>query len=256
MQSKDGKDKCQLYRCSILSENYNGEPIAFERKILPGSIASVILQKIQKDFEGQRIRSESFSDRIIFMSMFSTISIWTRKGTRTLALSTREKSKCLRQDSLTDSGYSWAPQKKASGIKDTQSIVANGNSVLLDCGGIREFWKGRNTIHLSGEFDNIDFLKKHAANQLCFCGAVTKLCGKLPEADSGKASKGRPESARRTPREIQIKQEERKLLADIPRLPLASGNRVLQNLENFESMPFTSKIESLRAAAKFIFQSR
>ena len=74
---------------------------------------------------------------------------------------------------------------------------------------------------------------------------------KQPEEDSGKASKGRPESARRTPREIQIKQEERKSLVDIPRLPPASGNRMLQNLENFESMPFMSKIESLRAAAKF-----
>ena len=30
MQSKDGKDTCQIYRCSLLSENYNGEPIAFE----------------------------------------------------------------------------------------------------------------------------------------------------------------------------------------------------------------------------------
>ena len=71
------------------------------------------------------------------------------------------------------------------------------------------------------------------------------------EENSGKASKGRPESAPRTPREIQIKQEELKSLVDIPRLPLASGNRMLQNLENFESMPFMSKIESLRAAAKF-----
>ena len=142
----------------------------------------------------------------------------------------------------------------------------------FNCGGIREFWKhpvfkgvrplgrgtlkmrsGRNTIHLIGEFDNSDFLFRtvHAANQLCTYGADTKLCEKQPEADSGKASKGGPESARRTPREILIKQEERKLLGDIPRLPPPSGNRMLQNLENFESMPFMSKIDSLRAAAKF-----
>ena len=60
----------------------------------------------------------------------STTSIWTRKGTKTLALSIREKSKCVRQDSLTDTGYSWVQEKKASGIKDMQSTVANGNSVL------------------------------------------------------------------------------------------------------------------------------
>ena len=47
-------------------------------------------------------------------------------------------------------------------------------------------------------------------------------------------------------------QEELKSLVDVPRLPPASGNRMLQNLENFESMPSMSKIESLRAAAKFI----
>ena len=186
------------------------------------------------------------------MSMFNDVDL-DKKGT--LALSIREKSKCMRQDSLTDTGYSWVPEKKASGIKDMQSIVANGNSVLRasPIGGIREFWKGRNTIHLSGEFDNIDFLFRtvHAANQLCIYGAVTKQCEKQPEADSGKASKGRPVSARRTPRKIQIKQEERKSLVDFPRLPTASGSRMLLNLEDFESMPSMSKFESLRAAAKF-----
>ena len=45
MQSSDGKDTCQLYRCSILSENYHGEPIAFEWKIFPGTTASKLLQK-------------------------------------------------------------------------------------------------------------------------------------------------------------------------------------------------------------------
>ena len=50
----------------------------------------------------------------------STTSIWTRKGTRTLAKSIREKSKFMRQDSLTHTGYAWVQQKKASGIKDTQ----------------------------------------------------------------------------------------------------------------------------------------
>ena len=117
MQSKDGKDKCQPYRCSIPSEKYNGEPIAFEWKIFPGTTASELLRKIQKDIEGQRIRSESFSDRVIIMSMFNDIDL-DKKGT--LALSIREKTKCMHQDSLTDAGYSWVPEKKASGIKDRQ----------------------------------------------------------------------------------------------------------------------------------------
>ena len=79
MQTKDGKDKCQPYRCSIVSEDYNREPFAFEWKIFAGTTASEILQQIQKGLEGQRIRPESFSDRIIFMSMFNDIDL-DKKG--------------------------------------------------------------------------------------------------------------------------------------------------------------------------------
>ena len=51
--------------------------------------------------------------------------------------------------------------------------------------------------------------------------------------------------------EIQIKQEDLKSLIDIPRLPHASGKRMLDNLKDFNSMPFMSKIEYLRTTAKF-----
>ena len=48
--------------------------------------------------------------------------------------------------------------------------------------------------------------------------------------------------------EIQAKQGDLVSLVGIPRLPHASGNRMLQN---FHSMPFMSKIEYLRTTAKF-----
>ena len=48
-----------------------------------------------------------------------------------------------------------------------------------------------------------------------------------------------------------MKQEDLKSLVDIPRLARASGNRMLQNLKDFNSMPFMSKIEYLRTTAKF-----
>ena len=51
--------------------------------------------------------------------------------------------------------------------------------------------------------------------------------------------------------EIHIKQEDVKSLDDIPRLPHASGNRMLQNLKDFNLMSFMSKIEYLRTTAKF-----
>ena len=80
-----------------------------------------------------------------------------------------------------------------------------------------------------------------------FYGAVTKWCG----TNSGERSQSRPESARKTHREFQIKQEDLKSLVDIPRLPHASGNRMLPSLKDFNSMPFMSKIACLRTTAKF-----
>ena len=47
------------------------------------------------------------------------------------------------------------------------------------------------------------------------------------------------------------KKEDLKSLVDIPRLPHATGNRMLQNLKGYNSMPFMSKIEYLRTTAKF-----
>ena len=271
MQTKDGKDKCQPFRCSVLSENYNGEPIAFEWKIFAGTTASEILQKIQKDFEGQRIRPESFSDPVIFMSMFNDIDL-DKKGNgdscninsrkikmyasrfidrHWVFLGPREKSKWYQGYAVNCGKWILRASPIVEEFENSGNPVFKGVSPLGR--GTLKMRSGRNTIHFNGECDNIDLLFRtvYAANQLCFYGAVTRLCEKQPEADSGKACKGRPESDRRTPREIQIKQEERMPLVDIPRLPLASENRMLQNLENFESMPFMSKIESLRAAAKF-----
>ena len=115
--------------------------------------------------------------------------------------------------------------------------------------GILKKKNNRDTIHLNGEYCNIDLLYRtvHSANQLCIYGAVTKWCG----PNSGEASQSRPERARKMSPELQIKQEDLKSLVYIPRLPHASGNRKLQNLKDFKSMPFMSKVEYLRTTAKF-----
>ena len=48
-----------------------------------------------------------------------------------------------------------------------------------------------------------------------------------------------------------FKREELKSLVDIPKLPPSFGNRMLENLESFESMPRRSQIEFLRTTAGF-----
>ena len=57
---------------------------------------------------------------------------------------------------------------------------------------------------------NIDLLYRtvHSSNQLCIYGAVAKWCGRRLRTNSGETSQSRYESARKTPREIQIKQED------------------------------------------------
>ena len=103
-------------------------------------------------------------------------------------------------------------------------------------------FKGMSTSN--GECCNIDLLYRtvHSANQLCIYGAVTKWCG----TNSG----DRLESARKTSPENRIKREDLKSLVDMPRLLQASGNRMLQSLKGFNSMPFMRKIEYLRTTAK------
>ena len=104
-------------------QGIDAEPIDFEWKIFPGGTALDFHHIIQKDQEGKRITVENFNDRSIFMS-WSTTLIWTRKEINLRAIPLREESKSTPQVSKTDTGHSWDPEKKASGIKDMQSIVA------------------------------------------------------------------------------------------------------------------------------------
>ena len=82
-------------------------------------------------------------------------------------------------------------------------------------------------------------------------GAVTKWCESQPGTDSGKRNNPGYESARRTPRENGMKHGELKSLVDIPKLPPALGNRMLQKMNGFESMCRGSQIEFLRTTAGF-----
>ena len=92
------------------------------------------------------------------------------------------------------------------------------------------------------------------AEQDCSCHepALYLRCSlKAVWTEIRRTSQSRPESVRKMSPEIQIKQEDLKSLVDILRLPHASGNRMLQNLKDFNSMSLMSKIEYLRTTAKF-----
>ena len=153
------------------------------------------------------------------------------------------------QGYATDYGGKWdiRASQMVEDFENAGHPVFQGTSPLGH--GIFKKKNKRDTNHFNGEYCNIDMLYStvHSANQLCIYGAVTKWCG----TNSGEASQSRLESTRKTSPEIQIKQYVLWSLVDIPRLPHASGNRMLQNLKDFNSMPFMSEIEDLRTTANF-----
>ena len=57
----------------------NGEAIEFEWDIVPGFTSLQILEEIQDDVQKLNIEAETFTVRIIFMSMFKDID-WVGKG--------------------------------------------------------------------------------------------------------------------------------------------------------------------------------
>ena len=172
-----------------------------------------------------------------------------------------------------DTGHSWDPEKKTSGtmihgskpegkwdLRASRMVDDFENSRHPVFKGINSLGrgflkkkKGKDTIHFNGEHSNIDLLFRtvHSANQLCTHGAVTKRCETQSGTDSGKKTHYESESARRKSREIDMKREELKSLVDIPKLPLALGNRMPQNVDNFESMSRGGQIEFLRTPAGF-----
>ena len=147
------------------------------------------------------------------------------------------------QSAKMDTGHSWGPGEENKWYYDFGSMpegkcdlcatrmvndfensghpVFKGTSPLDR--GILKKKKGKDTIHFNGEYSNVDpwYRTVHSANQLCIRGAVTKWCETQSGTESGKKGHLGYESARRTPRENEVKREELKSLLDIPMLPLA-----------------------------------
>ena len=109
-------------------------------------------------------------------------------------------------------------------------------------------------IHFNGKYGKINLLYRtvHAANQLCIYGQSQSGVDRIPEMQA----KADPKAFARCSPEIQKKQEDLKSLVDIPRLPHASGNRMLQNWKDFIAVPFRTRTENPRTAANSTTRSR
>ena len=208
----------------------------------------------QADLQGKNIRPDKFSDRIMFMSMFNDIEL----ERKILVLLPQGRSKNMPQNSTMDTGHSWGPREESKwyqgyaaeydrkwDLRASQMVEMFENPGHPVFQGVSPLGRGilkkrnnRETIHSNAEYgkNNLLYRTVHAANQLCICGAVSKWCG----PNSGEASQSEPESARKMSPDIQIKQDDSKSLVDIPRLPHLSGKCMLQNLKDFNSVPFMS----------------
>ena len=119
MQIQDGNVKWKNAKCPLSYKELlgiDGEAIEFEWNILPGFSSLQILQKIQDVLRERNIKTEEFTDWIIFMSMFNDID-WTREGNDGICISNSEKSRNTRRDSLMDTGRFWVLEMKRSGLE-------------------------------------------------------------------------------------------------------------------------------------------
>ena len=158
-----------------------------------------------------------------------------------------------------DTGRSWDPDKKTSGTMTFQQVMkANGifalrrwwtisriRDIQHSKGQVRwtvVFWRGKITGTPSISMEGIPTLTCFAE---LFIQRISSVSTKQSQIGV-KSSLDQILGARKTPREIQMKREELKSLVDIPKLPLASGNRMLQKMESFESMPPRSQMIRIR----------
>ena len=249
-------------------EGLDGEPIDFEWTI------SQEPQRWTFSMKFRQICKESTSHlktSVIEESscQCSTTLFWTKEEMKILVLLRQGRSKSMPQILMMDTGHSWDPERESkwyqgyatnwSGKWDlrasqtVEDFENSGHPVFQ--GESTGSWNTQEEKRIetpSTSMENIAILTYQTGLFMPRTSSVSteqsqKWCG----TNSGEASQSRPESARKTSPEIQIKQEDFKSLIDIPRLPHASGNRMLQILKDFNSMPFMSKIEYLRTTAKF-----
>ena len=74
----------------------DGVASKLEWTIFPGFASLSILEKFQEDLETRRVQPEDFTDRIIFMPMFSDI-VWNAKDEN--CVSNAEKSRIAQRHS-------------------------------------------------------------------------------------------------------------------------------------------------------------
>ena len=233
-----------------------------------------ILQKIQRDLQDRHIEPEKFEDRIIFMSMFNDIE-WTKRGHSETCNSNSEQvkkyAKRFSQGHWTFLGpgdvekwygtLSYAPEGKWDSTvtqmvrrsKETGDPVLKSISALSR--GILNRKKNRDTTHFNADASNTELLcpTSHSANQLSVYGAVSRFCEEFGQRPNEKE----PTSERFVTKENEqllknVKPQEVNSLVQTPRSDNpASGNRLRESLQNFETLEKSNQFTKVCEDASF-----
>ena len=155
-----------------------------------------------------------------------------------------------------DTWHSWNPEKKASGTEDMPPIMVTSGIFVH-----HQWWKifriqdpvFQKYARWTVEHSRRKIIETQATSMESIATLTCSTRHFVPQTSSvsaeqsergveqilEKASQSKLESARKTSRGNQFKQEDLKSLVDIPRLPYASGNRMLQILISVQRRNYT-----------------
>ena len=230
----------------------DGEPNDFELNIFPLFTSLEILQKIQKDLQEQKIESENFEDRFIFMSMFNDIE-WTRRGNSEQCISSSDQVKSYAKkfsqghwtflgpgsEKKWNGNQSYRLEGKWQATPDqmVERFEGSGQPVFKSVSplarGILRRKNNKEAIHFIADAANTELLYRtlHSPIQLSIHGAVASWCEKFCLKLDEKLPKTKNDIILK---DVQPK-EVNSLVKALRNKEPAPGNRlreVQQNLEN------------------------
>ena len=230
------------------------------------------LQKVQDDLQKRNIEPEKSTDRIIFMSMFNDVDS-TREGIDEICVSDSEKvktyAKKFSQGHWTFLGpgdekkwcekSKYPPEGKWNSVASqvVQRFKRTGHPVFTSASalsrGFLRMLKVKETIHFNADASNTELFFRiiHLVNQLSIYEAVSGWCEQVGLIADEKGQERILEKGESVNKEMlkSVNSQEVNSLVSCPRL--ASGNRLRENVQDFETLSETIHLIKVCELASF-----
>ena len=178
-------------------DGINGEPTDFEWNIFPGFTTLQFCDKINDLLSDLGQTPETFTGRILFMSMFNDISC-DRKGNKDESLAMPNLRRYLREDLVLDNGLLLDQVLKRNGILPRTVHKEPGTTLQSKCllefaesghptfrattplsrGNLKSKGRGKLSIHFAADQETIETIYRIilSVNQLSVYGAAAATC--------------------------------------------------------------------------------